>query len=614
MATGDIVQGYTYSVFSVVAIAIHLIFNFSMLAGRDASIAHGARYRGFLFGVLAYYVSDAAWGIFAGLGWKGAWYVDSIFFFLSMALFVFMWGRFVSDYLEFGKRAARIISWSGCALLAFNVVTLAVNPFIDCLFHFDAQGVYQTGIMRNPTFGLLIGFVALVAAFVLAKVRGSRDDVRRRSVMAFIFCIVIALAIILQVIWPLTPFTALGCLVGNCFFHVFVLQDEQAVKHMAELECALERARSAEKARSMFFSIMSHDIRTPLNAILGYSELLQRGLGSQSDRDEAFGAIHASATMLLKLVSDVLDLAKLDAGKMELRPGPVKLSKLVDEVFAAFRALAAKKGVALAARTADVPTTLLDEQRIRRILFNLIGNAVKFTDSGSVTISATYADSRLKVSVSDTGCGIPPESLANILDPYCHVQDLSHAANRVVGTGLGLPICRRLVEAMGGNITVESELGVGTTFRVCIPCAATTEKEEAPQQSAAPAKLLRHVLVVDDSAVNRSVLVALLKKVGVTLVGCACDGVEALAELDAAAKAGNPYDLVLSDYWMPNMNGLELVESLRADSRFARLPVFAVTADMELKGDARSSCFTDIILKPMTTGKLIEVFNARRGI
>ena len=607
-------QGYTYSVFSTAAIASHLSFNFRLLTGRGEVTVHGARYRGFLIGVLAYYIADATWGMFAGLGWLNCLYVETVFFFLSLVAFAFMWCRFVVVYLDFGKPSSRVLTWCGYALFAFNVVALSVNPFNNCIYYIDADGAYRTGCLRDVAICLLAAYTVMTAIFVLVKAVESRGSVRRRSMMVLMFCISIAVAIVLQVIWPLTPFTSLGCLIGTCFLHVFVVQDEQAAKHTAELEDALARAHAAEKARRMFFSIVSHDIRTPLNAILGYSELLQDSGASQVDKDEALKSIRASGTTLLQLVNDVLDLAKMDSGKMTFHLGPVRLARLTDEVFASFRMAAEWKGVELVNRAIGVPTVLLDEHRFRQILFNLVGNAVKFTDRGSVTVAASYDSANLEVSVSDTGCGIPPDMLSHILEPFFQVQDPSHAADRAAGTGLGLSICKQVVEAMGGRLAVESTLGKGSTFTVYVPgvSAGTERKAVADRRDAAAVevKLPNRILVVDDSPVNRAVLTAHLKKAGVTSVDRACDGVDAFAKLASAAEAGSPYDFVFSDFWMPNMNGLELIEKLRTDSRFRRLPVFAVTADTEYDGDPRSGLFDGILLKPLTYDKLMDVLTA----
>ena len=610
-------QGYSYSTFSLVAIALHLIINFNLITGRWGITAHGTRYRGFLWGILAYYVADGAWGLFAGLGWHGALYADTIFFFLSLVAFVLLWSRFAVAYLEIEGRPARIIAWSGYALAAFNVAALLANPFTHCFFHVDADGVYRTGWARDPAFYLLVAFMILLALFVYAKALVSREAVRRRSMMVAMFCILQAASNMLQVLWPLTPFTALGCLVGCCFLQVFLVADDQTARHMAALEKALARARAAEKARSMFFSIVSHDIRTPLNAILGYTELLQVGLWNQTERDAALESIRASGTTLLELVNDVLDLAKMDAGKMTLQPGPVRLGKLTDEVFASFRMAAEGKGIALVNRTAGVPAVLIDEHRFRQILFNLVGNAVKFTSRGSVTVAAALNGTTLEVSVADTGCGIPRDMLGSVLDPFVQVLDPTHSADRAGGSGLGLSICRRLVEMMGGELTVESEHGQGSVFTARIPGVAVpggnAPPAAEPKPAAAVANRPNHVLVVDDSPVNRSVLTAFLKRAGVPAIDQACDGAEALAKLDEGSNAGHPHDFVFTDFWMPNMNGTEFIGKLRADSRFDGLPVYAVTADTEFPRDSRHDLFTGILLKPLTYAKLVEVFSATSG-
>ena len=607
-------QGYLYSVFSGAAVLIHLIINFNLLRGRDLFTVRGSRYRGFLFGILTYYVADSAWGILAGLGWTRLLYIDTIFFFLSMVVFVLMWGYFVAAYLELGKWQEWILTLSGLALLGINIELLTANIFNHCMFYFDVHGHYLLGSKRFLSFVILVAYIVLISVIVFMKALACHGSARRRCLMVFMFCATITISLILQVIWPLTPVTSLGCLIGNCFFHVFVIQDELAEKHTEELEKALERARAAEKSRSMFFSIVSHDIRTPLNAILGYSELLQNGVKTPGERDEALRSIRESGTTLLQLVNDVLDLAKLDSGKMSLHPEPVLLSKLTDGVFASFRLTAAGKGIELVNWTADVPKVMLDEHRFRQILFNLIGNAVKFTEKGSVTVSAAYAGTKLDVAVSDTGCGIPEDMLKRIMDPFVQVQDPSHAADRAGGTGLGLSICRSLVETMGGELLVESKVGKGSTFRIRIPDIAVYEEKKAPAPAPAPKPAVRppnrpeRVLIVDDSPVNRAVLTAFLKKAGITSIDQACDGMEAFAKLDSAEKSGQPHDFVLSDLWMPNMNGMELIEKLRGDSRFKELPVFALTADTEYRRDARNYLFSGILLKPLTYEKLMDVF------
>ena len=437
-------QGYSYSVFSIAALVIHLIINFRLLAGRGESSLSAKCYRGFLLGVIFYYAADGAWGIFAGLGWVIPWYCDTVLFFLSLVTFAVMWCRFTVVYLELGKWATRVLTWFGYAILAANVALLTANFFNDCIFSFDAQDKYITGWARDPLIALLIAFNLLNAGFVLAKAVSSNAFNRRRGMMVLLSCLTMMVSILLQIVWPLTPFTALGCLICTCFFHIFVIQDEQAAKHTAELEQALARARAAEKSRSMFFSIVSHDIRTPLNAILGYSELLQDGIPDQAKRNEALKSIRDSGTMLLQLVNDVLDLSRMESGKITLSPRPVRLEQLVDTVFSSFRMSASAKGIELVNHTIGLPVIMVDEHRFKQILFNLVGNAVKFTDHGSVIVAAACSEANLELAVSDSGCGIPPDMLTRVLEPFVQVQDPSHAADRANGTGLGLSICRSL--------------------------------------------------------------------------------------------------------------------------------------------------------------------------
>ena len=608
-------QGYSYSVFSIAALVIHLIINFRLLAGRGESSLRAKCYRGFLLGVIFYYAVDGAWGIFAGLGWVIPWYCDTVLFFLSLVTFAVMWCRFSIVYLELGKWATRVLTWFGYAILAANVVLLTANFFNDCVFSFDAQDKYITGWARDPLIALLIAFNLLNAGFVLAKAVSGNAFNRRRGMMVLLSCLTMMVSILLQIAWPLTPFTALGCLICTCFFHIFVIQDEQSAKHTAELEQALARARAAEKSRSMFFSIVSHDIRTPLNAILGYSELLQDGIPDQAKRNEALKSIRDSGTMLLQLVNDVLDLSRMESGKITLNPRPVRLEQLVDAVFSSFGMSASAKGIELVNHTIGLPVIMVDEHRFKQILFNLVGNAVKFTDHGSVIVAAACNEANLELAVSDSGCGIPPDMLTRVLEPFVQVQDPSHAADRANGTGLGLSICRSLTEAMGGRLSVKSELGKGSTFSVCIPgvVGCTMGAAQAPDPAPAPAplptaasiKLPQRVLVVDDSSVNRAVLSALLKRAGIASIRQACDGEEALIELDAASKAGSPRDFVFTDFWMPKMNGTELIRRIRADPRFRRLPVFAVTADTEFRGDARTNLFDGVLFKPLTYDKLM---------
>ena len=307
----------------------------------------------------------------------------------------------------------------------------------------------------------------------------------------------------------------------------------------------LDMEREKAKAKSFFFSTVSHDIRTPLNAIIGFSEMLKSGFSTEEERVQAVDSIIASGKTLLGLVNDVLDLSKLESGKMEILPEPTDCVKLLREVTDAFGVASGKAGIDVRCRVEGMPPMMVvDPQRLRQILFNLVGNAVKFTHEGYVEIRASFERSRevpsgtLRIEVEDTGCGISEEDLGRIGSAYVQVGS---SMSRNGGTGLGLAICKQLAAAMGGSIGVESELGKGSTFTVTIPGVKVVESEvgenssssrkdagiHTPTQNSNSNSHLR-ILIVDDSKMNIMVLKAQLKNLGQFEVASAGDGQEAL--------------------------------------------------------------------------------------
>jgi len=630
-------QDYIYSVIAFLAMVIHLIINYDALPWRKISAAHGAReYRLLLAGIFWYYITDASWGVLAGLHWTKVLYVDTAFYYLAIAVSVLTLCRFIVAYLGIRGWKAWTLSWFGYLLLAMYIVLLVTNLFNNCVFHFDEQGNYVAGLLRKLLFYPLAVTSLLMAVLAFRKALDSRDSQRRRYMVVFLFCLTLSAAVVLQILWPLWPFYALGCLVGNCFLHVFVVEDERAdlrravieheqtMKHMNELEKALERARAAEQARSLFFSTVSHDIRTPLNAIIGYSELLLGGIPEEQERSKALSAISTSGHTLLQLINDVLDLSKLESGKMVIKPAPTDIRELVSSVLHSFDVIVKDSDVRLVEEYGDLPVLEVDPQRVRQILFNLIGNAVKFTEHGEIRVRAAFrkdSDAEKGVftlSVADTGCGIADEDKEKLMNPFVQVG----ADAKVKGTGLGLAICKQLAAGMGGQLSFDSELGKGTTFTLelrDVKCAdrlpesdgsaaaeqvgpVQHEKSREGQKAASQYRFL----IADDVPLNLAVLKALLKKIGVNDIETAVNGQDAWEKIQASAK---PFDFVLTDIWMPVMDGRALVAKVRADERFAGLPVYAVTADVEEQKTYAARGFTGVLLKPLTIEKLAVLFS-----
>ena len=604
---------YYYSIVSGIALVVHLIINWQQLTGRR----HGKSYmwvrviRQFLFCLTLFFASDVAWGILAELKWPVALYVDTVIFFAMMALCVCSWTRFAVCYLAMTGRARTVLMLSVHGILAVTVVALVVNVFTGVFFTVDSQCVYTEGPVRNLALVLLACFNAFGSAVTLFKLRYTRGATRRRNKMVFAFGVSMVVAILLQLGDPFLPIYSLGCLIGCCLLHVFVFEDERDEIHKKEIlargyAAKLEAERTSNKAKSLFFSSVSHDIRTPLNAILGFSELLENGVADEDDRKRYVSSIRASGKVLARLVDDILDLSKLESGKLEIVKEATDVPSLVREVVATFEVTRARKSLILKTEIDEMPVVEIDPQRVRQILYNLVSNAFKFTARGYVSVSARWRSGTLVLSVEDTGEGISADNLPRILQPFVQIVDRNHRN----GTGLGLPICNKLATLMGGELTVESKLGEGSTFTITLRDIKTVAMPSAEAQSAGPSATgcvrapsggpSASVLVVDDSPVNRAVLKAMLVKCGVTRIVLAENGREALSIL----KSGAPVDMVLTDLWMPEMDGNALAAAIRADAKFASLPVYLVTADVEARNQPESAAFTGILLKPISLEKL----------
>ncbi len=377
---------------------------------------------------------------------------------------------------------------------------------------------------------------------------------------------------------------------------------------------ALNRAQAADKAKSFFVASVSHEIRTPLNSVIGFAELLREGGVSKDQEKEYLDAISSSANALLMLINDVLDLSKLEANQMRIITAFTDFNALCREVLLIFTFRARENGNKLVSDVPDdLPELDVDNIRIRQILINLLGNAVKFTKKGEITLHVTFtpdSDSAdtgtLRCAVSDTGIGISEEDQKKLMEPFVQLSNLrgTNAVNN--GTGLGLSISKRLAACMNGELTCTSRMGEGSTFAVTLNSvryrakAARAQDKSKPEAEAVARdlKALR-ILIVDDVPMNLRVAKALFGKIGFDNVFTAVSGREALEILDK-----QPVDLVLSDMWMPEMNGTELSAEIRKNPKFAHITVVAQTADVETSGNFDMSHFDAIILKPITKEKL----------
>lgn len=405
-----------------------------------------------------------------------------------------------------------------------------------------------------------------------------------------------------------------GLIIG--VFILFTIQLNQSSRLARALEAETRRAQGADQAKSEFLANMSHEIRTPLNAILGFNELLRDQLRSNKRQLSYISGIETSGRGLLSLINDILDISKIEANRLEIHPTPVDPHQLVEEIRSVFEPQIVRKNLKFNIGVGkSLPAGLiLDGPRIRQILFNLIGNAVKFTNTGGIDVSlhslpvdGQTSHVSLTVTVSDTGVGIPAEELENIFEPF---RQLNPGSGRPhAGTGLGLSISRRLAAAMGGRLTATSKPGNGSTFvlsldRVSVsPVTAGTVSTHDGSDSAVAGLQGASVLVVEDDALNRQVLREFLSAHHVT-VREAENGEAALSSLELLVP-----DVILMDLEMPVMSGEEAIRNIRSRMEVADVPILALSGSNDRGAEAHAVDVQRILRKPVDRDELLEAIS-----
>lgn len=393
-------------------------------------------------------------------------------------------------------------------------------------------------------------------------------------------------------------------------FVEIVIQHE----HMqSELLRALKEAKAAEKAKSYFLATMSHEIRTPLNAVIGFAEILKDGTLPAETQKSYLNDISLAGQALLALINDVLDLSKLEAGQMVFTPVETDFSVLVNEVSAIFKQRFSEKKLENIICIDTMPTLLLDKLRMRQILFNLIGNAVKFTDKGHIEIRGTFtpvgdSSGTLCFSVSDTGCGISSEDQKRLFQPFVQSNAIRGTTVAQSGTGLGLAIIRRMASRCNGEISLESEPGKGSKFTVTMRDIGYVIKRHVSTPKTKESVFATHpikgrVLVIDDVDLNLKVTAAMLRKIGID--SSTANSPEEALEL---LKQSDNFTVILCDLWMPLMNGDKLARKIRRLYPERKLKLIALTADTETNGNFDMSEFDAVLLKPITIESLQKTF------
>ena len=601
----------TYSIIGILAAVILLINNRDVLWNQEGKALSQTQrnYRGFLMGVLCYYVTDALWGILEARGLTVLLYADTAIHFAAMAAAVMLWTKYVVSYLESENVFDRVLYQTGRVFFAFELVVVAVNFFYPVLFWFDDSGAYHAGAARYLTLAIQILMFLLTSVHTLRITAKASGKVRLRHRTIGWFGIAMMLLIGVQLFYPLLPLYAMGYMLGTCLLHSFVVEDEkedyrreleeavarerlqrqELTESREALKDALAEAEYASRAKTNFLNNMSHDIRTPMNAIVGFTALASSHLDEREMVKDYLEKITVSSQHLLSLINDVLDMSRIESGKMALEESEVHLPDMIRDLRAIVQPSVEAKQQELLIDTQDMihEDIVIDRLRLNQIFLNLLSNAVKFTPGGG-TISLRVVEkpamtedlTTFAFHIKDTGIGMSTDFASTIFDPF--TREKTSTVSGIQGTGLGMAITKSIVDMMGGTITVSSEVGRGTEFVVTIPCKLSRATENnAPE--AAPAKERpdfagRRILLAEDNEMNRMIAEAILTEQGFAL-DVAPNGEQAVAMV-SEAPAGT-YDVILMDIQMPVMDGYEAARQIRAlaDPQKAKIPIVAVTAN-----------------------------------
>ena len=608
----------TYSIIGILAAIILVITNRDVfLTRKDAIASTRHTYCWFLMAVLSYYVTDALWGVFDEYRMTKIQFADTTLYFAAMAAAVLLWTQYVVDYLERGNVFDKILRYTGWAFFVFEIIVITLNIFHPVMFWFDENGIYHAESIRHVTLAIQILMFLLTSAYTLHVTLGTEGKMRRRNLTIGLFGIAMIVLIALQIIYPLWPFYAMGYMVGTCLLHTFVVEDEkeeyrrkleksllreQAQKdELAEskkaLVTALAEAERANKAKTVFLSNMSHEIRTPMNAIIGLNTIAASDPTASSEVKKHLEKIGVSARHLLEIINDILDMSRIESGRMTLRTESFPFSRAIDQVNSIIGGQCKDKGLAYKCTLNGQfdECYIGDATKLKQILINILGNAVKFTPEGGSVNFEVAEDSRsdgkvvLKFVVSDTGIGISKEFLPHIFDTFS--QENSSAAGSYGSTGLGMAITKSIVELMNGTISVESEKGKGTTFTVTVTLeeSAAKNSETAGGEEAQSGCGKKYgstgtdltgcrILLAEDVPVNAEIVKMILgmRKIEVDTA----ENGKIAAEMFASHDPGY-YAAILMDMRMPVMDGLESTRVIRSMERpdAGTIPIIALTAN-----------------------------------
>ena len=625
----------TYSIIGILAAMVLLISNRDIFwkGGVKEEGQTGKCYRLFLVGALAYLITDALWGILEQHRLTAVLYADTTVHFAAMAGAVMLWTQYVVSYLDEGSFFEKFLKYAGRAFFGFELVVIIINFFLPVLFWFDEVGGYHAGVARYITLVIQIILFLLTSVYTLSVSAKAEGKIKLRHRTIGLFGLAMMVMIGVQFFFPLWPFYAIGYMLGTCILHSFVVEDEKE-EYRRELEESLKReqqqkteladsrealrdalsaAEHANQAKTAFLSNMSHEIRTPMNAIIGLNNIAMNDPSASDKVKEYLEKIGGSAQHLLGIINDILDMSRIESGRMTIKKEEFSFSRALEQVGTIISGQCRDKGLHYNCQIiGNIDEYYIgDAMKLKQVMINILGNAVKFTpEGGNVNFlieegPRTQGMAVLKLTFSDTGIGMSEEYLPHIFDAFS--QEDASSTSRYGSTGLGMPITKSLVELMNGQIEVESQKGKGTTFRVTVTMGESERiNDEADDGTINPHEL--SVLVIDDDRIALEHAEIVLGQIGISCE-TAESGWEGVDKVRIRHGRREDYNLILIDWRMPEMDGVETTRQIRAIAG-PDTPIIILTSFNwdDIADEAREAGVDSFAAKPLFAGTVMDEF------